>query len=154
MPRKKQQNTTPLQTKIVQKVFLLKNCCLCHNDECYQFIPVFPCVDNVKLYKACGCKINCVLPVLKRRGWGEITCTLWIKQKVSWLWHALRHYITTQPFLLTLHWYRRVSGMHCSRYCKAAPTPYKVTALIMLKFVLWIALVRDKPAFCRTELLQ
>lgn len=30
------------------------------------------------------------------------------------IWHALRHYITTQPFLLTLHWYRRVSGMHHS----------------------------------------
>lgn len=40
-PRKKPQNATTLQTKIVQKIFLLKNCCLCHNDECYRFIPVF-----------------------------------------------------------------------------------------------------------------
>jgi len=31
----------PLQTKIDQELFLLKNWCLCHSDECYQLIPFF-----------------------------------------------------------------------------------------------------------------
>lgn len=91
------------------------------------FIYFFPhCVGNVGFYSTCSCENCCLVRALKKGGWGEITCTLWIKQKVSWLWHALRHYITTQPFLLALRWYRRVSGMHHSRYFRLLQLPIKL----------------------------
>ena len=70
-PTKNHKTQPSLQTKKGQKLFLLKNCCLCHNNECYQLIPFFHCADNVRLYNACSCKINCLLPALKKAGVGR-----------------------------------------------------------------------------------